>query len=131
MKVFVFILYTLFIVSVSILAYLNIIPTKEITIPYYDLVGHSILYGIWGYLFAIVFHKPVIPSKKFILPWGIIFVSIITIIEELMQSLSSVRTSSLTDLACSMLGIAVAIFVFNTRKKYRVNRHVYTVVYPF
>jgi len=119
MKKFVFIIYTLFIVLVSVLAYLNIIPTKQITIPYYDLIGHFILYGIWGYLFAIVFHKPCISSNKFILPRGIVLVSVITIVEECLQSLSTVRTFSLLDLGCSMLGITIALIIFNRRNLQR------------
>ena len=115
MKVFFFILYALFIVTISILAYLNIIPTKQITIPYYDLVGHFILYGIWGYLFAIVFTRPMINGSKFILPWGIVVVSMITILEECLQSLSPVRTSSFSDLGCSMLGIIIALIIFNMK----------------
>jgi VanZ family protein len=117
MKIFVFILYTLFIVSVSILAYLNIIPTKKINIPYYDLVGHFILYGIWGYLFAIVFHKAIVKIGKFVLPWGIMVVTVITIVEECLQSLSPVRTSSFSDLLFSLLGISLSLIVFNAKRK--------------
>ena len=111
-----FALYTLFIFLVSLFAYLNIIPTKEISIPYYDLIGHFILYGIWGYLFALIFSKPIIIFRNFVFPYGIVFVSVITIAEEMLQSLSTVRTSSFSDLVCGMLGITIGMIFFNRRR---------------
>ncbi len=116
MKIFAFVAYSILIVLISVLAYLNIIPTKEITIPYYDLIGHFVLYGVWGYLFATVIHQPIFHIKSFFLPWGIVIVSIITIVEECLQSLSPVRTTSFSDLLFSMLGITVATLIFNKRR---------------
>jgi len=45
--------YTLLILTIFALAYLKYIPTELNTIPDYDSIGHFVLYGIWGYLFAL------------------------------------------------------------------------------
>jgi len=117
MKYIFFIIYTCFIVLVSVLAYLNIIPTQQIRIPYYDYIGHFILYGIWAYLFAWVLPKKAISISTFYIPWGIVVVMVITIIEECLQSLSTVRTFSLNDLGFSLMGIVVGGICFGVRRK--------------
>lgn len=107
MKYLIFIGYTLFLIFVSVLAYLNIIPTQQIKIPYYDYIGHFVLYGIWAYLFALVLPQRLFSILKFYIPTGILIVTGITIIEECLQSFSAVRSFSLIDLGCSLTGIAV------------------------
>lgn len=108
MKYLIFIGYTLFIILVSVLAYLNIIPTQQIKIPYYDYIGHFVLYSIWAYLFALVLPQRLFSILKLPVPTGILVVTGITIIEECFQSLSAVRSFSLIDLGCSLTGIAVS-----------------------
>ncbi len=113
MKYLAFTGYTLFIISISVLAYLNVIPTKKINIPYYDYVGHFILYGIWAYLFAMVLPKNILPF----IPVGILFITLITIVEECLQSFSSVRSFSLVDMGCSIAGIILGGVIFNLQSK--------------
>lgn len=114
MRYLIFSLYSLFIILISILAYLNVLPTKEIKIPYYDYAGHFILYGIWAYLAALAFNRSLFKSFSF--PIGIVVISVVTVIEEYLQSFSSVRTSSLSDLICSLLGITIALILFNRNR---------------
>lgn len=117
MKWVAFILFTLFIIIISVLAYLGLLPTTIDAIPYYDSIGHFLLYGFWGYLFALVIPKSIIPRSGFIIPLGIVLASCVAIVEECFQSLSPIRTFSLTDLGCGLLGISLACVVFNARRR--------------
>ena|SRR5688572_25175531 len=119
MKLLAFAIFTFFILVVFFLAYLNLIPTKIDEIPHYDTIGHFTLYGIWGYLFALVLIRPAISILKLKLPIGILTVSLIAIAEECLQSLSVNRSFSILDITWGMLGIVTALLVinFNSRRK--------------
>lgn len=107
------ILYTLVLLVIFISAYLKLIPTEIKAVPFYDSIGHFVLYGIWGYLFARVFNKNALRSDSWFLPWGILLALTIAIVEESLQSFSAVRTFSLFDLGWGIVGILLALFVVN------------------
>ena len=83
------------------MAYANGIPSFIAAIPYYDKVGHFLLYGLLGYLFYRT------SGRKFVwgMPATIVIFSIFTIMEEFMQILSANRTFSGEDLMFGLLGI--------------------------
>ncbi|CAM3293999.1 hypothetical protein FLLO111716_01600 [Flavobacterium longum] len=106
------VLYSAAMVLIGFLAYAGLIPTKLHDIPYYDSIGHFILYGWWGYLLGKVFHKSV-SGTTFRLPHGIILATAIAIVEETLQQLSPMRSFSLYDLGFDLLGIATSAVVLN------------------
>jgi len=114
---FLFAGFTLFIILVIVLAYTNLIPREIDRIPYYDELGHYILYGTWGFLCSKIFSKPLIRKKFFIITYGICIVLCIALIEEFFQLLSPVRTFSLVDLLLGVLGIGVAAILDNVLAK--------------
>lgn len=109
-------IYTLLLLTIFLLAYLDLIPRGLKAIPFYDSLGHFVLYGTWGYLFGKVFSK-IIQIGSLNIPVGILIVTFIAIIEECLQSLSSVRTFSLFDLGWGILGIVFAYILLKLSKK--------------
>jgi VanZ family protein len=89
-------------------AYTNQLPTGFLNqIPYYDKIGHVVLYCIAGYLghrllqrrhyllFAV--HWPIFPS----------LFALFTLAEEITQGFSPYRTLDAGDLLCSAIGIVL------------------------
>lgn len=109
----IFALYTVGIGVILFLAYSNGIPKQISIIPYYDLIGHFFLYGIWGYLA----HRALNRIERFGMPIGPAIIAFITIAEELLQQLSENRTSSLSDLLFSLAGVWLAVIIDNSLKK--------------
>jgi polysaccharide biosynthesis protein VpsQ len=107
------IVYTILLVSIFIGAYLQLIPTEIKAIPAYDSIGHFVLYGIWGYLFIKVFPRKVFGSISL----GALIIVAIAILEESLQSLSSVRTFSLLDLGWGLLGIFISWLLYCFEKR--------------
>ena len=102
------ILYFLLLLTIILLADTGNLPLEQLSkIPYYDTIGHFILYGIASFLshrainrrFLIIFNYP--------LPLGPLIFSIVTIIEEMLQQILPHRTFSLIDLGASLLGIII------------------------
>jgi VanZ family protein len=107
-------IYSLFIVTIMVLAYLGYIPNDKLrVIPYYDLIGHFILYGLWGYFFALAFPRPVVTIGSVRIQAGILVITIIAIIEEFVQRLVPVREFSFFDMFWGIAGIAIACIVVN------------------
>jgi VanZ family protein len=110
------ILYTAFLLTIFVLAYLRLIPTELNIIPFYDSIGHFTLYGIWAYLFARAFSQPVLLLGRFRIQLGIFIIIPIALVEESLQSLSRVRTFSLFDFGWGMLGILIAGIILDRRQ---------------
>ncbi len=106
-------IYTSGIAVILYLAYTKGIPNWIAFIPHYDLLGHFFLYGIWGYLVHRAFNR----NKAYGLPVGPAILTVLTIVEELMQNFSMNRTFSLLDLFASLMGIWLVIFVYEWWKK--------------
>jgi hypothetical protein len=110
-------LYTAFILTVFLLAYLRFIPTQLNAVPYYDSIGHFVLYGTWGYFFARVFNRIVLRFDWIRVQFGILIIIPIATLEESLQSLSPVRTFSLFDLGWGCLGIMIACLIISMQEK--------------
>jgi VanZ family protein len=87
------VIYSAFLLVIFLLAYLGLIPTEIKTVPFYDSIGHFVLYGILGYLSARVFNEPLMVNKLAVQS-GILIVIGVVILEEYLQSFSVVRTFS-------------------------------------
>jgi len=116
---FVLIIYTFILLSIFALAYCGYIPTQLNAIPYYDSIGHFVLYGLWGFLFAKTFEKPILTKNGFTVPLGILIIIMIAVIEEALQSLSPLRSFSLFDFLWGFTGILIACLIINMRTNKR------------
>lgn len=111
--------YSVFIVTVFVLAYFGLIPAKLHGIPYYDSAGHFVLYGLWGWFFGRAYTKPLARLGNFRIPSGIAVVAVIAVAEESLQQLSPLRTFSLADLGFGLSGILAASLLLTIRKPNR------------
>lgn len=94
-----------FIVFVSALAYFKYIPTQVNSIPYYDSIGHFMLFGLLGFFAEMAFQG--LKKKIFgiTLPVGSILVASYAFIDESLQVFSPNRTFDLHDLVLGLFGI--------------------------
>ena len=115
------ILYSLFLLVVFIAAYLELVPTEIKLVPFYDSVGHFVFYGIWGYLFAKVFSRK-INIRIFVFPLGILLIICIAVLEESLQSLSTIRAFSIFDLGWGIIGILLGWLLLG-KEKISVEKH--------
>lgn len=105
------IIYTGGIGVILYLAYTRGIPSEIAYIPYYDIIGHFVLYGIWAYLADRSLNSHRIKE----LSTAALILSAITILEEYLQNFSLNRTFSLVDLAFSLAGIWLAVNLHQLR----------------
>ncbi len=101
----------IFLMLVSILAYLKFIPTEIKSIPYYDSIGHFILFGIFGFLAEMAFDGRKYKLFGLHFPLGATIVGLYATIDETLQIFSRNRTFDLHDLGFGLLGIAVAYWL--------------------
>jgi polysaccharide biosynthesis protein VpsQ len=111
-------LYSALMALIIISAYFRLIPTK-LPIPLYDSIGHFVLYGLWGYFFGNAFPESLLRSEQRYLPVGVIFATLIAIIEEMLQHLSPARSFSIYDLLSGLLGVLTSLIILNVVRKKR------------
>lgn len=80
-------------------------------IPYYDVYGHFILYGIASFLSHLALGGRKIVIYRFFLPLGPFLFAIVTVAEEIMQTHFPTRTFSLLDLSSSLIGIIIFYYL--------------------
>ncbi|MDJ1182201.1 VanZ family protein [Roseofilum casamattae] len=102
-------LYFLFLMLVSLAAYLQWLPEK---VADYDKAGHLILIGTAGILSHQALGQRMMPIGKFFLPLGPVLVTLFSAIDETLQMLSPARSHSLTDLAANWIGIWLFYGIF-------------------
>lgn len=108
---FAFFLYLGILLLIIFLANTGNLKTFPLAHPPYDKLGHFILYGIASFLSYRALNRQFIVVFKIPLPLGPFFFSLLTILEELMQSISPNRTASWLDLIASLTGI-VSFYYF-------------------
>ena len=95
------------ILSITISAYLKIIPTEIKQFPYYDTILHFLLMGFSAFLGHLAFNKRKINILNFSLPLVPIVISFFVFIEECLQRFSPNRSFDLVDLAADFCGIVL------------------------
>ncbi len=105
-------LFTGFMALVFLGAYVGLMPTELKYVPYYDLIGHLALCGIWGYLLVVAFRKELLRVGRAALPMGLFIVVVIASVAEAAQSLSPIRTASFSGLACGLAGVACTFVLY-------------------
>ena len=98
-------------ISISISAYLKIIPNEIERFPYYDTILHFLLMGFSAFLGHLAFNKRKIDIFNIPVPFVPIVISIIVLIEECLQMFSPHRSFDLVDLAADFLGIVFFTFL--------------------
>ncbi|AFY56943.1 VanZ like family protein [Rivularia sp. PCC 7116] len=95
------------ILSISMSAYLKIIPNEIERFPYYDTILHFLLIGFSAFLGHLAFNKRKIDILNFSLPLVPIIISFFVLIEECLQMFSPHRSFDLVDLAADFCGMVV------------------------
>ena len=103
--VFAFWFYFAILATISLSAYMRILPVKSSTIPFYDTIGHFVLIGLAAFFGHLALNKRKIEVFKLAVPVAPVLTGICSIIDELLQRLSPYRTFDLTDLAADFVGI--------------------------
>ncbi len=93
------------ILSISLSAYLKIIPNEIKQFPYYDTILHFLLMGFSAFLGHLAFNKRKIKIFNFSLPLVPIIISFFVLFEECLQMFSPHRSFDLVDLAADFCGI--------------------------
>ena len=101
-------LFALFFLGITYLADIGSFPTHLKSVPYYDSIGHFLLFGIYAFLAQCAFKG----KKYFHIPLGTTLVTLYAIADELLQKLSPNRTFDISDLLCGLLGITVATILY-------------------
>lgn len=89
------------------LAYTNHLPPQLGRIPYYDKIGHGVLYAIAAYLGHRILGDRWWRLGRVSVPLFALLFGLFTLAEELVQGLSPYRTLDGGDLLWSFIGIAV------------------------
>ena len=88
-------------------AYTNNLPLALLAkIPYYDKIGHVVLYAAASYLGHRVLNKRHFKGNRWLPIFPVLFGLAMTA-EEIVQGLSPYRTLDSLDLVCSLLGVAI------------------------
>ncbi|MEO1181057.1 MAG: hypothetical protein AAFX51_09435 [Cyanobacteria bacterium J06636_28] len=86
-------------------AYTNNLPlTLFAKIPYYDKIGHVVLYAVASYLGHQVFNRRHVKGIRYLPIFPVLFGLAMTA-EEIVQGISPYRTLDLLDLVCSLSGV--------------------------
>jgi uncharacterized membrane protein YoaT (DUF817 family) len=101
--------FTLFLLAVSFLAYNRLIPHEIKAIPFYDSIGHFLLFGLLGLIAHYAFNRKRVPVFGRVIPLGPTLAIAYAFIDESLQVLSHNRTFDLGDLFFGLLGIFVFI----------------------
>jgi VanZ family protein len=93
------------ILTATILAYLRLLPSDLKRIPYYDKIGHFMLFGFFVFFLdrALSQRSVVIGSTRW--PLTLLLVTLYAIVDECLQGLSSARSLDVTDFLFGFLGI--------------------------
>jgi hypothetical protein len=107
-----FILYFLLLLLIVIMADMGNLPYNFLgKIPYYDVYGHFILYGIASFLSHLALGGKKIVIAQIFLPLGPFLFTLVTIAEEISQIHLPHRTFSIIDLNASLIGIILFYYL--------------------
>lgn len=104
-------LYASFLLVTLFLAYTGNLPSQLGRIPFYDKIGHLVLYSIATYLGQRVFSDRRFRLGAIALPMFPALFAIGTVTEELLQMLSPNRTLDAIDLVASFFGITLGYWL--------------------
>ena len=92
-------------------AYTNRLPLDLLkTIPYYDKIGHVVLYALASYLGHRVLHQRHFKGIRYLPVFPLLFGLVMTA-EEIIQGISPHRTLDGIDLICSLSGVVLGYWL--------------------
>ncbi|MFN6572276.1 antibiotic resistance protein VanZ [Nostoc minutum NIES-26] len=94
-------------ISISLAAYLKVIPSEISKFPYYDTILHFLLLGIAAYLSHLALNKRKIKFLNISLPLAPLIVIFFCVIDEIIQLFVPYRSFDLVDLAADLCGIVL------------------------
>ena len=97
--------------TISISAYLRVIPTEISQFPHYDTVLHFLLLGIAAYLSHLALNKRQIDFFNIPLPLAPLIVFLFCILDEIIQKFVPYRSADWLDLAADLCGIIAFTFL--------------------
>lgn len=98
-------------------AYTNNLPLDLLGhIPYYDKIGHVVLYAAASYLGHRVLNRRHFKGLRWLPTFPVLFGLVMTA-EEIVQGISPYRTLDSLDLVCSLGGVAIGYFLAQGIKK--------------
>lgn len=103
--VFAFWFYLGILMSISVSAYLKVIPSEIPKFPYYDTIMHFLLLGIAAYLSHLAFNKRKIQFLNIYLPLAPLIVVFFCLVDETIQLFVPYRSFDLVDLAADLCGV--------------------------
>nr|WP_281172820.1 VanZ family protein [Cylindrospermum stagnale] len=103
--IFAFWVYFAILMSISLSAYLRVIPTQIPQFPYFDTVCHFILLGIAAYLSHLALDKRKIQIFNISLPLAPFLVMFFCVLDEIIQLFTPYRSFDLIDLAADLCGV--------------------------
>lgn len=109
--VFAFWFYFGILMSISISAYLKIIPVELSQFPYFDTIMHFLLLGIAAYLGHLALNKRKIEIFNISLPLTPFLAIFFCIVDEIIQLLTPHRSFDLVDLAADLFGVVLFTFL--------------------
>ena len=109
------VLFSSFLLAVFVAAYLRLIPTRLAYLPFYDTLGHFVLYGILAALLHLGIRSRAmrLPYLTREIPVAIIVTIALAVLDEALQSLSPYRSADLIDLTSDVIGIVLFVTVLN------------------
>jgi uncharacterized membrane protein YoaT (DUF817 family) len=110
-KIYTLISFVIFLIIVSFLAYNRLIPTEIKSIPFYDSIGHFVLFGLLGLIAHYAFNRRRTLVFGRMVPIGPTVAISYTLIDESLQVLSRNRTFDLADLFFGIFGILMFITI--------------------
>jgi hypothetical protein len=114
--VFAFWFYLAILMTISMSAYLQIIPTEISQFPHYDTVLHFVLIGFAAYLSHLALNKRKIRLLNTSLPLAPIIVIFCRLIDEGIQLFTPHRSFDLMDLAADLCGIVLFTWLAERQK---------------
>ncbi len=110
--------------TISISAYLRVIPTEISRFPYYDTVLHFLLLGIAAYLSHLALNKRQFNIFNIQLPLAPFIVFFFCIIDEIIQKFSPHRSADWVDLTADLCGIILFTFLAQKTPTHQSNRKI-------
>jgi VanZ family protein len=103
--------YACLFLTILFLAYTGHLPSQLGRIPFYDKIGHVVLYSIAAYLGHRALNYRRLKLGTIVVPLFPLLFAIGTVTEELLQAFSPNRTLDAVDLIASFLGITLGYWL--------------------
>jgi VanZ family protein len=102
-----FVIHACLVVTIAVLAYTGHLPVHRLSASHLDLLGHAVLIGLMGMLLDGALGSRPLLSR---LPWlgmGPSIIVAVAGVEEILQVLSSRRSSSISDFVADVAGVVL------------------------